>query len=332
MATVNPAPLQQLPVERADRREEVGSHEADSQSVSVATAEAELAVRQNITNQTRLLSTLRELRKQLHQATSERQALSEHQITDVLSNVLDRQDQRFVTSSVRAAAGEELPARPDADREGGEHSSDASRGDAFGTDKSPTLARMARGDVRPGTPPPAMSPRVPVTPQTPMPQVPVPQPPTPQTPTAPVVATPTGTPGAPAPEGTPSLPGQPVVATETGLPATPEVPAPGVRTFNYGEAPRAGASNTPERQDYINTQGPQFAKLLRGGTPQPAAPMPTPRESGEGGMRLADLLRNPGSSSTDSERGEGTGEGRSGVDLKHSLAIGFKRQLRDSSC
>ena len=200
--------------------------------------------------------------------------------------------------------------------------------DTFGSESA--LARRPGGDVfRPATPQTLTTPQQP-TPQATTPQAPAPQASVPQAPASTKTATAPLVPDAPVvpQEAPPSPTGQPVVATGTSLSVSPEAPAPqpGVRMITYGDKPAAGTDH--ERIPFGREQHVKFQVLTRPPTPGSA---PTPQGSGEGGMRLADLLRRPGGS-TDSKRGRESVEGRSGGSLDRTFAIGMRRQFRDTAC
>jgi len=260
----------------------------------------------------------------------------------------------LLTSDARAALNEnplQQPATPpEAPLPNG--ATDQARADAQGTDGR-CLARMAsRGGSgtaqpppTPGSPPPP-TPRgaTPPTPPTVATATPPPPPPPP-----PVPAGTRGTPGMatagnPPTDGTPAtpesptplLPEQPLVATATtGLPASPS-PVPGAprrpegmrgesRTL-LGSSDPKGVGLSTETVDAFNTTVAKAQLLFRGGTMQAPVPVAPPRVAND---TFVARTREP---SQAGEGSEGEGEGRVGGSLDRSLALGMRRQMRDTAC
>lgn len=341
MATVNSTPLPQVQIEtrdtgRVDRPDAPRSEERQAETLLQERAASEIFTNQRIT-----VDFVRRMREVLRSQTN----LSEGQINRILTEQLASPESNPLPGSedpavLQEARGETQPdaappegsgeARPDA-RRSEERGREARGGDGFTHDQPDGGHRqLVRGDRQPANP----------TPQTPRPQTPPPPAATPTpTPTPTPQATPTkgatgGRPGdtsGPQPEGTPrgegeARPDQPPastnpVAPRTGVPGEGAVVAEGtpapevgdVHVFNYGEKPRPGSPD-PDRVSYGLKAEANFRMLTSTARAPTPAPMPTPQGGGEGGVRLADLLRRPGSSSSSREdRSLALGYGRGGA-------------------
>lgn len=281
-----------------------------------------------------------------------RYQLSERQITQTLKNYFEKGNGSLMPGhdapEVQAALRGETPAVAAPQEGAGANAGGQQQQSGLAREsRGAELARMERGQQTAATPSPTPALRTPTPPPQQVAASPTPPPP-PPLPGAPMPRA-DGTSGMPQPlvaDGTPQpeavvvvqespLPeGAPVVPTRTdGVPRNPTPEAPQVPTGDQGEVryfvdstnPRGTGASTETKEGFYTTVArAQF--MFSGRVPQAPVPVPVraPNDT------FVARTREPSTTKT-GERREG-GEDRAGGSLDRSLALGMRRQFRDTAC